>query len=72
MDTKNRRITLEFITKAERDMWVRWYYGAGHKHFACHMMQYGPKWYKTKAGLHWRKVAEARLENWPHNNEKFV
>lgn len=66
------RATLEFITKAERDMWMRWYYDSGCRHFSLHMMQYGKNWWKTKSGLHWRKVADARMDNWPHNNEKFV
>ncbi len=68
----NRQATLQFLTKAERDLWEEWYRHSGCSHFSCFMMQCGPKWWKTKKGLHWRKVAEDRLDNWPFNNEVFV
>lgn len=69
---RKRQATIQFYTKAERDMWMRWYYRSGHKHFSCHMMQYGPKWWKTKIGLKWRKAAEDRMKYWPDRNERFV
>lgn len=69
---KKRQVTLQFMTVAERNLFERWYRKWGCRHFAGHMMTYGPKWYKTPIGLHWRKVSEDRLKHWPKNNEVFV
>ena len=69
---RKRQVTLQFVTVAEAKLWKRWYANAGHKHFSCLMMQYGPRWWKTKAGLHWRKASESKIKNWPHENERFV
>ncbi len=68
----NKRITLEFKTNAERDEWVKWYCKDGSNHFWGWLASYGPRWWETKIGLKWRKVAEDKLKNWPKNNERFV
>jgi hypothetical protein len=72
MKPNNRQITLEFKTKQERDVWVKWYCRQGSNNFWGWLSTFGPKWWKTKIGLKWRKVAEARLKNWPKDNEKFI
>jgi hypothetical protein len=69
---KSRQVTLQFKTKAERNEWMRWYRRAGSGHFWSLLSQYGPRWYKTKVGLKWRRVAEDKLKNWPKDNERFV
>jgi len=68
----DRRVTLEFKTKAERDEWMKWYVRDGSNNFWGWLATFGPRWWKTKIGLKWRKVAEDRLNNWPHDNERFV
>ena len=68
----NKQITLEFETTAERDLWVKWYCRNGSNNFWGYMAGCGPKWWKTKSGLKWRKVAERRVDEWPKHNEKFV
>ncbi len=69
---EDRRVTLEFKTKAERDLWVKWYARSGAVHFHTLMLSYGKNWWKTKAGLKWRKYAKEKLDNWPKDNERFV
>lgn len=67
-----RQVTLQFFTVAEKKLWMQWYRRSGCRHFSCMMMQYGPRWWKTKKGLYWRKQSESKLENWPWENERFV
>lgn len=69
---KDRQVTLEFKTKAERDEWMKWYARDGANNFWGWIATFGPNWHKTKIGLKWRKVAENRLKNWPNDNERFV
>lgn len=71
MNRKNQ-VTLEFKTKAERDLWAKWYARQGANQFFGLMASYGPNWSKTKTGLKWRRYAEKKLKNWPADNEKFV
>jgi hypothetical protein len=67
-----RQVTLQFMTVAEKNEFIRWYSRSGSNHFWCVLASYGPKWYKTKIGLKWRKVAEERIDKWPLNNERWV
>ena len=69
---KKRQATLQFMTVAERDEWINWYRRDGTQHFWGWLATFGPRWYKTKIGLKWRKVAKDRLKYWPDRNERFV
>ncbi len=69
---RKRQVTIQFKTVEEKKMFMKWYAGAGSSHFWGLLASYGPKWWKTKSGLKWRKVAEDRLKNWPKDNERFV
>ena len=69
---EDRRVTLEFKTKALRDEWMKWYARDGTTFFWSSLLTYGPRWYKTKVGLYWRKIAEHRIKHWEEYTEKFV
>lgn len=72
IDDPKRQVTLQFMTVAEKEEFIKWYARYGSNHFLEVLAQYGPKWYKTKIGLKWRKVAEDRLKYWPKNNERLI
>ena len=71
-NSENRRVTLEFKTKELRDEWKKWYRRDGSNYFWGSLLTHGPKWYKTKAGLRWREIAEERMTNWDRDTERFV
>ena len=60
---KSHQVTLEFATKAERDLWKSWYKRSGCKGFSCWMGQSGEKW---------RHEMEKKINQWPNRSEKFV
>ncbi len=72
---EKRQVTLQFSTVEEKDVWVKWYSTDGANYFWSWLATprwLSKRWWKTKKGLYWRKVAEDKLDNWPKDNERFV
>ena len=61
---KPARITIQFSSAQERDLFRTWYCHFGHKHFSCYLSNdhKGPG----------RKIVQKKLDNWPKLNETII